>query len=337
MSFGRVSTYGFSLHMISKNASLQKQMVNLQQQIATGVKSQDLKGYGIDSLRLQNARVDTKSIDAYIHNIEVSTIRIKQMTLNVQEIQKQTDSVIDALTILPTEGDIDLSNVKSLAVNARDVLVHLMNDKNGEDYLFAGSDTKSQPFNNATNLSMRTQAQVDAFMDGTITVDEFLANINNYTDSQVGYNLGVQNSTSVSVRADDNFEIDYTVKANDTGFKEILMGLTVLSQLDLPDPNNDVAGRDDFFKALNTIQSRLQTGVNELRKAEIKLASAEASIGQKLENHKEDKNFLGSMIEKIQYVDPAEAVVKFQALQTQLEAAFQTTAIISSLSLARML
>jgi len=337
MAFGGISTYGFSLHMIAQNSNLQQQMVSLQQQIATGVKSQDLKGYGVDSLRLQNARIDIKSIDSYIYNIQTATTRIKQMTLNVQEAEKQTERILAALTILPVEGDIDLSNIKALADKARIVLESLMNDKNGDDYLFAGSDTKNKPLDNANNLPIMTQSQVNDFLDGTNPVDQFLTNINSYTDSQVGYSLGVQSSTTISVRADDHFEVDYTVKANDTGFKDILVHLTVLSQITVPDPSVDVASRDDFFKALGTIQSRLQAGVNNLRHAEVKLASAEASIGHKLENHTEDKGFLASTIEDIQHINPTEAIIKFQSLQTQLEAAFRATSIISGLSLARML
>lgn len=337
MAVNRISTYGFSLSMIAKNAGLQKQLVDLQQQIATGVKSQDLKGYGVDALRLQNARIDTSALDSYVFNIQTATTRIKQMNLNVQEAQKQAENVLDAMTILPTEGDVDLANLKTLANNARDVIVQLMNDKIGEDYLFAGSDIKNKPYANDSSLTARIQTQIASFMDGTNDVDTFLANVDGYTDSQTGFSLGVQDSRNINVRADDNFEVDYTVKANDSGFKDILTSLTVLAELEVPNEETDLATRDDFFKAVNTLFERIKGGVDALRTSEIKLSSAEATIGRKLENHVADKGYLSSMIEDIQYVDPAEAVVKFQALQTQLEAAFQATSIISGLSLARML
>lgn len=334
---GRISTYGFSLSMISKNSNLQKQLVSLQQQIATGVKSQELKGYGVDNLRLQNARISIDSIEAYIFNINTATSQIQQMNLNVQEAAVQAENVLDALTVLPTEGDVDITNLKALAGNARDIVLQLVNDKIGEDYLFAGSDIKNRPLPNLSSLTARVQTQVASFLDGTNTVDTFLTTIGGYTDSQTGYSLGVQSSRSINVRADDNFEVDYTVKANNEGFKAILTGLTVLSELEVPDPDVDLASRDDFFTALDSVFSMVSDGINALRSAEIKLSSAEATIGRKLANHQADQGYLQTTVENIQYIDPAEAVVKFQSLQTQLEAAFQATSIISSLSLARLL
>lgn len=334
---GRISTYGFSLDMISKNTRLQRQMAEVQGQLATGVKHADLSGYGVSSLRLQNARIGSSSIDSYIFNIQSATSKIKQMSIGVQEVSAQSDIVLGALSVLPQEGDIDITNLKSLAQNAKGIIQDIMNQDIAGDYLFAGSDVRNKPLANPQSLTTRVQFQMTSWLDGTNDSDAFMANINGYTDSQIGFTLGVQGSTSISVRADDNFEVDYTVKATDGGFEDILVGLEALTQLEIPDETTDLATREDFFKLINSLYRKIQGGVEEIRKSEIKLASAEGSIGRKLEQHKTDKGFLQTTIEDIQAIDPAEAVVRFQSLQTNLETAFQATSIISSLSLARLL
>jgi flagellar hook-associated protein 3 FlgL len=334
---GRISTYGFALDMISKNSRLQKQLGQIQEQIATGVKSSTLQGYGVDNLRLQNARINVSSIDSYIFNIESASSRIKQMTVGVSEIEKQAEIVLGALAILPQEGDIDITNMKTLAGNAKDIIEDILNQKIGEDYLFSGSDVKNTPLENSESLTMRVQLQMTQWLDGTNDADTFAANIDSYTDSQAGFSLGVQSSSEVFVRADDNFEVDYTVRANENGFKDILVGLTALSEMQFPDDTVDLATREEFFQIIDGLFRKVQGGVEEIRGAEIKLAAADGSIGRKLEQHKTDKGFLQTTIENIQSIDPSEAVVRFQALQTNLEAAFQATSIISSLSLARLL
>jgi flagellar hook-associated protein 3 FlgL len=332
-----ISTYGFLKNTVSNNNSLQRQMSELQQQIATGVKSRNYKGYNVDSLRLQNSRIELASIEQYIFNGTSSQSKIGQMLLGLEEIETQTDIAQDAISLLPQEGDVDITNLTSLSGNAKDLVQNLLNTKIGNDYIFAGSDINTAPIGNTNDLTSRIQSQISQWLDGTNTVDEFLENINAYTDSQVGYTLGVQSSTKVLVRADDNFEVDYTVKANEQGLRDIIIGLTAISEIKLPEEGVDVATRDDFFKIIDTVAQRLQEGINDLRSAQIKLASADASIGKKLQNLQTDSGYLQTTVENIQAVDPAEAVVRFQSLQTTLEASFQATSIISSLSLARFL
>jgi len=334
---GRISTYGFSLDMIAKNVRLQQQLSDVQQQIATGVKHSTLQGYGVDNLRLQNARINLNSIDSYMFNIQTSTSKIKQMSIGTTEITGQAEIVLGALSILPQEGDIDITNMKELANNAKNIIVDILNSKIGEDYLFSGSDIKNKPITNTSSLTSRIQSQMSGWLDGTSDSDTLLANVGGYTDSQTGYSLGVQSSTSVYVRADDNLEVDYTVKANENGFKDILTGLTALGEITIPDETTDLATREDFFKILDELHKRVQGGLEKVRTSQIKLAAAEGSIGRKLQNYQTEKGFLQTTIEDIQAIDPAEAVVRFQSLQTNLEAAFQATSIISSLSLARLI
>jgi flagellar hook-associated protein 3 FlgL len=336
MSSG-ISTYGFSLDMISQNTRLQTQMADIQKQISSGVKSQDYKGYNIDSLRLQNARIEFQSIEKYQYNIDTGGSKIRQMLIGVNEIEEQTDTVLDSISLLPEEGDIDIRNLKKLTENTLNIVKDILNTKLGDDFLFSGSDIKNAPLENPDSLIDRVQTQVTAWLDGTIDADTFLDNVGGYTDSQIGYSLGVQGSTDVSVRADDNFEVDYTVKANDQAYRDIVMGLTVISEIEFPDATTDLAERDDFYQIIDTLYKRVQGGIESLRDDQIKLSSAEAAIGRKAEAHKDEQGFLVTTIDNIQSVDPAEAIVKFQSLQSSLEASYQTTSIISSLSLARLL
>ena len=332
-----ISTYGFSLDMISQNSRLQTQMADLQKQISSGVKSQDYKGYNIDSLRLQNARIELKSIEKYQYNIDTGGSKIRQMLIGVNEIEEQTDTVLDSISLLPEEGDVDISNLKKLTENTLNIVKDILNTKLGDDFIFSGSDIKKAPLENPDSLIDRVETQVDGWLDGSIDADTFLNNVGGYTDSQIGYSIGVQSSSTVSVRADDNFEVDYTVKANDQAYRDIIMGLTAISEIEFPDDTVDLAERDDFYKIINTLYDRVRGGIDALRDDQIKLASAEAAIGRKSEAHNDEQGFLVTTVENIQSIDPAETVVKFQSLQTSLEAAYQTTSIISSLSLARLL
>ena len=332
-----ISTYGFSMDMISQNSRLQKQMTDLQRQISSGVKSKDYKGYNIDSLRLQNARIELKSIEKYQYNIDTGGSKIRQMLIGVNEIEAQTDTVLDSIALLPEEGDVDISNLKKLTENTLDIVKDILNTKLGDDYIFSGSDIKSAPLENPDNLVDRVQTQVTAWLDGTIDADTFLDNIGGYTDSQIGYSLGVQSSSTVAVRADDNFEVDYTVKASDAAYRDIIMGLTAITEIEFPDDTVDLAERDDFYKIINTLYDRVRGGIDSLRDDQIKLSSAEAAIGRKSEAHKDENAFLVTTVENIQSIDPAETIVRFQSLQTSLEASYQATSIISSLSLARLL
>ena len=175
------------------------------------------------------------------------------------------------------------------------------------------------------------------WLNGTNGSDTLLTNIGSLTDSQLGFSLGVQSSDNVQFRTDEFQEADFTVKANDQGFKDMLVGLTALSNIKFPEEGVDLATRPDFYQVLDGLSGMLNDGMDAIREARASLSTASLTLGDAKERHLLAQSAFLTNRDKIESVDIEDAVVRFQTLQTQLEASYQTTAILSEMSLARVL
>jgi len=212
-----------------------------------------------------------------------------------------------------------------------------MNAKIGDRYLFAGTDVSNQPYTGASTATSNMQARVSDWLDGTTSTDDFLAGIKGMTDGQLGYSSTLSSAKNVYARADENFEVDYTVLANDDGFKTIVAGLNAIANLQQPVEGTDAPTKEQFHDTLDNLYKFVQAGVESLRNSSAKIASAAQSLDTVGNNHLNDKQNLSQILEKTEASDTTDAVVHFQALQSQLEASYRVTSILSQLSLARFL
>lgn len=333
-----ISTMGQQMGVISRIKQMQENMSNYQQQISTGVKYQDFKGYGIDSLRIQRYRADLASITSYTYNIDTAQSSIQQMTSAVSESMEQAGNVLDAISVQMEKGsEFDLEAVKNAAATALQIIESNMNTRVGDRYLFSGSDVGNKPYSGSASATSNIQARISDWLDGTTTTQDMIDGINGMTDSQSGYSTTLQSAKSIYARADDAFEVDYTVLANSDGFKNVVNALRALSNLEIPTEGADVPPSDDFYTVLNAMYQKLQTGVDGMRADSGKLASSAQVLESIKQNHLTDRQNLQRTLENTEAADTTDAVIRFQTLQTQLAASYQVTAILSQLSLARVL
>jgi len=333
-----ITNLGQQISIIAGMKDMQGRMATLQEQISTGVKHQRYSEYGNDALRILNYRSDLQSKTAFSYNIEVGQINIQQMTNSVEESIKQATNVLDTITQQLTKGDdFNVESIKAAANTALQIVQANMNSQVGDRYLFAGSDVSNPPYNAANTATTNIQAQINKWLDGTTPdTDTFLSNITSMTESQLGFSLSVQTSKNISIRADDNLEVDYTVKATDVGFQKLVAGLNVLANLKQP-AAGDIPTSDNFYDAVTSIYQSIKTGISDLRNSETVLASAASVLDTTLAQHQNDQNSLHKTMDSVESTDVSAAIVTFQGLQSQMEASYQLTSILSQLSLARIL
>ncbi len=333
----KVSTYALNQSTTNNALSIQKRMADLQRQVSTGVKSTTFAGYNIQSKMVQHYRADLQSIESYINNIDVAQTSVSQMNRALEQLFDQMDIVIGQANSDPQEGKPNVETMQSLARNAREIMIDVMNNKVGDRYLFAGSDVLNAPYDGYGNITTRVQQEVTNWLDQTNTATDFLTNVKGMTQSQMGFSLSGQSAGNIRVRANDGYEVDYTVKANTQPFQDILQALTVFIELDFPQEGTDLATREQFYEIHNEATSMLINAVDDLRADSFKLSNAQQALGKQREALVDEQSALLILMESTESVDPAQAIVSFQSLQLQLEMSFQSTAIISQLSLARYL
>ncbi|NBX66752.1 MAG: hypothetical protein EBQ96_07140 [Proteobacteria bacterium] len=332
-----ISTLAQQLNSISSVKGIQEKMFTFQQQISTGVKHQTFKEYGVDSQLIQEYRGDLVESQVYLDNIDIAQINIKQMNTGIEETIAQAGNVLSVINIQIEKGsEFDLDTIKRTAATALQIIQANMNSRVGDRYLFAGTDVGNAPYNGANTATANFQTHITDWLNGTISTATLESNIDGMTDSQLGYSTTVQTAKRIFARADDSFEVDYTVFATDDGFKNVLTGLNALANYERP-AAGDVPTDDEFFDVLNVFYRKIQDGVNDLRAASTTIASGSQTLETVKQNLMDDRQNYQKLMEKTEATDITDSVVRFQSLQTQLEASFRLSSILSEMSLARFL
>jgi len=370
-----ISNLGQALDQISRLKSQQISLDNFSTQIATGKKTQKFAGLGEDVLKSQRARANFNELDQYTTNIKNADRRIEIMTSAIQQIKAQANNLLNGITSAPQGGDYpDFETTKELANDVYDYIIDLMNTKDGDRYLFAGSDSSVKPVDDQGLLQtflggfrlddadLLTPLEQSGFIGewgaGIITTEEFIDSYQNVNEKILGYSDALVSGTTgeVRVRVDENSDFDYTLLANDEGMKEILLAIGVLKDLPPPEyapgalndstpersafdtpPFPPAEKQDNFYAVINDLGATIAKAVDKLDREEYRLSLTQAQTQIIEEQYTYQSNALKSVISEAEDIDLNETVVKLQQVQTNLEASYSVTALISDLTLVNFL
>ena len=371
-----ISNLGQALDQISRLISQQINLDTLSTQIATGKRTQQFSGLGDDVLRSQRARADLNSIEQYTTNIQNGQRRIELTVSAVQQISAQANTLSAAVTTSVQGGDApDFEVTQRLAGDVHDFIIDLINSKDGERFLFAGSDSNTRPIENTgqfdsflgnfvpdeadlANPPLEQSGFFGEWGSGLITTEEFINAYSNVNEHVLGYSESLVNGTAgeVSVRVDENSEFDYTLLGNNPAIKDLVIALGVLKNLPPPefapgalnDPTAINAGsdvppfpsaeqQDAFFAVVNDIAQKIVSSVDQLEREEHRLQLVSAQTEIIAQQYEFEQSALQSVIADAEDVDLTETIAKLQQVQTGLEASFSVTALISDLSLVNFL
>lgn len=354
-----ISTLGQALDNLANLNSLQQQMATLQTQVATGHKGttyQDLGSGATGAAGSMQARASFAKLDTYINNITTANTHISLMTSALSEIKAQAGSVVNALDISPANGaTADIASIGKLAGNVSGVVNDLVNSKDGDNYLFSGSDATNAPLANDTSLQTYVQKQVNDWINGNITTDQLMQSYRDTTqlnDSTVGYSAALSSGSAknIAVRADDNADLNYTTLGNTGAIRDTVVATTMLKTLcsslgQIATTSTMAAGTktapgvsatdqtNNFYKVFNDLNTMLNGAMNKLNSSTSNLAQVQVQITQMSKDHATDQSTLTGTMNSIENVDMNEAAVKLTQLQTQLQASYSVTASVNRLSL----
>jgi flagellar hook-associated protein 3 FlgL len=343
-----ISTLGQQQDQSARLGSLQLQLSLLQTQVATGKKTSLMKGLGTDVVLTNRARADFQKIDSYLQNIDRAELRMKQMEQGLKTIQTQVNAAIDSITNQTQKGEVELTIIRRLAENSYNFILDALNMKDGDAYIFSGSDTSTKPIEDVGSLDAYFGALNAEWAAGTLTItppnttiaEEYIARMNSAPTVTQGFSPSLSNAKQVYVRADDTVELNYTVLADSQPFKDIISNISALkniADLDVAPGADEAEQEDNFFAVFNNIASKLTVAVDNLDLERFKLATTLVNTNTIKKNLTLEKNALLNTVSDIENIDLNEVALKVTSLQTQLEASYQVTAIVSQLNLAAFL
>lgn len=367
-----ISTLAQALNQINRLESQQKVFEDLSTQLTTGKKTQSFAGLDTDIIFSKRARANINTIDTYTNNITNVNRRIEQMDLSLSQIQEQANILVNSLTVSPAEGDYpDFEVIQTLASNIYDFVLDLVNTKDGDRFLFAGSDSDTQPItdtgllssflgdfvpdeNDLTAPPLTASGAIGQWGSGTITTEEFIAAYRGLDDTTLGYSAPLTSGEAGNLlaRVDDNKQIDYTVLGNDESIREIITVLGVIKELPPPEfapgalndptattfpddtpPFPPEEKQENFFAVLQDLGAMLTQAVDKVDDERFKLAQTQVQMDKLSEFYRFEKKAFQDTVAEVEDADVTEVAAKINSLQIQIEASYSVTATISQLSL----
>ncbi|MBR0992477.1 flagellar hook-associated family protein [Bradyrhizobium japonicum] len=268
--------------------------------------------------------------------LDVTQNRITQLGTTASEFLKNLIAARDADSgakiILP-----------SASANLQDVIGALNVSYNGS-YLFGGINTQTVPITNYTAGSA-SKNQVDAdFLAtfgfsqaaagvGTITpaqMQNFLDNVFDAEFASPTWNANWSSATdqALSSRISTTEVVDSSVSANQPGFRKLAEAYAMLTDL-----GNTSLSKDTFQVVVDKAIGLVSGAINDLAVLGGTVGSVQQRVTGATEKLKIQKDILNNQIVKLEAVDPTEASVRVNTLQTQIKTALALTSQLQQISL----
>lgn len=140
---------------------------------------------------------------------------------------------------------------------------------------------------------------------------------------------------TVTAKIEDNTSVKYGVQANENGFVSLIRSLAAMAVETYPEGDTTASGRFDGMAERQ--QARLSEAHNNeegsIEVVTIELNLAKTRMGNISERLTSSDAQLNTMLEDIEGVSKEEVAMEILALQTRLEASYQTTSLVAQLSL----
>ena len=240
--------------------------------------------------------------------------------------------VLKAVTGTPDAGEFQIgADATETAANFKQAMQDALTAK-GKTVLVGASNNQAANdfFNGQGEQVMRVQPNPDfAHAQALVPADP--------TTTVLWYTGGdsADPRSSIQARVDDTQTVNYGAQANENGTVNLLRGLAVLASqtFDSSDPSTE--GRFDAIATRNA--SRLSGSHNSekgsIEMLGIELNNAKVQVGDIKSRHTDYNTQLQGMLAGIEKSNDDEVAVSIAALQTRLQATYQTTSLISHLSL----
>ena len=145
--------------------------------------------------------------------------------------------------------------------------------------------------------------------------------------------------SSIQARVDDSQTVNYGAQANESGTLTLVRSLAVLASQTFSTSDPNVEGKFDAIATRNI--SNLSVSNNSTQGSiamlSIELNNAKVQVGDIKSRHSDYSSQMQGLLAGIEKSDDNEVAVQIAALQTRLQATYQTTSLISKLSLVNYL
>ncbi|CEG07397.1 flagellar hook-associated protein FlgL [Afipia felis] len=176
----------------------------------------------------------------------------------------------------------------------------------------------------------------------TTLVDGSATTVQWYTGEQLGNPDADARNTAVA-QVDGSVSVSYGATANESAFRNLLQNMAVYAAVTTTVDPNDPNGQNLANAQISALNERVnanlavQPGTTSVEDIEAQFAGAQSATKSASTRQTQTTSMAQTMLDQIQGVNDDEVAAKILALQTSLQASYQTTASLYQLSLVKYL
>jgi flagellar hook-associated protein 3 FlgL len=298
----RVATFALSNQMIAGALRTQAIMANEQVQESSGLKSETLVGYGVNTQHVINLQVSVTRSQSYI---DAATLADSKVQVMYSAVGSMTDIITQLRTQLSAATTGSSTTTASVINSAQQMLKQmgsLLNTQYDGEYVFGGSRTSTAP----------------------VDLSSFSSGAGSTSTADTSYYDGDDEVSSVRVAQDQT--VSYGVTADNSAFEQVMRVLKFVA-------NSSSLSSTDITQALDLASSALDATAT----VQAKLSSAASQIESASSRQSDYQNFAQTLASDLTNVDVAAVTAQLSTYQTQLTASYSAIAKIQDLNLASYL
>ncbi|WP_430431581.1 flagellin [Oceanicaulis sp.] len=302
----RISTQAASQAALMDLMRAQREAYDARDQLASGKKAPDLKGYANTAETIISARAAQERSESFASANSRIMNRLEIQDLAYQELSEAATDLRTALTT--NDGSFMMDKVQEVFDQASAAL----NMRFNGSYVFGGVRTDALPFTADTIADLQAAApDVSAMFDNaarrqTTMIEETITMDINATASEVGTDLMASIERIADFNAGPDGPFDGQITENQQAFLE-----------------TELANIIAAFDTINVAQAE-----NGSRQKQVENA---------ITGHEKRADYLTIMVAGIEDADMAEAATRFQQAQTAVQVSAQTFSTLSQISLLNFL
>ncbi len=142
---------------------------------------------------------------------------------------------------------------------------------------------------------------------------------------------------TATARIDQSITVQYGIRANEQGIRSQIQTLAVFSAVTTSATNPNGAAQVTALSQRVAQNLSAQPGQQTIQNIQTDLATAQSTIKDATARHTQAQGLLQGIVDQAESVSPDQVASQILALQTSLQASFQTTALIAQLNLTKFL
>lgn len=327
----------------SNLAKMQAELAKSTQEMTTGRDADVGLRLGTRAGEAFSARQEITHLQGFVDGNASVLVRVNGANSGLEQIRTSSEQLLNSIISVPA-GDRNAGVIRMQAEGALKALTDDLSRSVSGQYLFGGINSGARPLEPYSPTSPASTAIESAFVSafGFGTSDPAVASISAadlkafldgpfsalFDDAAWAANWSSASDTPISSRISDNEIVDTSVSANAKPFRQLAMGLSMLSSLGIAQMSQEA--RATLVEAAT---KQLGYGTAGVGDAQASLGVSKQRLTSANERMEAQQTVVSAKLDTLEGVDPLDAKTKIDQLRTQIETSFALTAQIRSMSL----